>query len=116
MNIVPFAALLGGFFVLIATFVIAKNKSLEQKYSVMDEKQLVYANVFAKKMMKVSLIVAFIIPIPFCFLIPLISNKLTFNVISSLIILSIMTSIVIFWLFWRIVGITESELKARKKV
>lgn len=113
MDIIPLSGLIGFAFIII-TSLLSNRKILVKKYTKMDKRKLVYANIFAKKFIKIGLFLAFIAPLPICYLLSIISNGSSKKFIIAIMILMIMGSISMAGAFWSIAGVTEAELKLRQ--
>ena len=113
MNCISVSAIFGFIIIIITSFVPSKE-SLSKKYKNFEEPKLIHVNVFAKKILKLGLGLAFIvIPVVMGIIMPRINNSSAREIFISLFILAIFFSISLFGAFWRVSGITEAEIKSR---
>lgn len=114
MNILALSVIVG---ILLIVFVniFPRKKSLFEKYSRMGQRDLLLANISSKRLIRISLIVAFIGPLLLGYITSLVLNKSVQEIIFALSIILVSSSFAMCAIHWRISDITEAELKYREK-
>ena len=97
-------------------FIIGKNKNkIQNKYKYKDINELVQANVFAKKYIRLCILFIIVVPIVLSVSSILIKYKFIENLILFFTIFFVVINVVIAFYYWSIEGITKSLIEQKEQ-
>jgi len=91
-----------------------QKSKIREKFLNKNNNKLSEENIFAKKYYRLSIVMLFIIPIPFAFILAIVKDEFIKDLLIIILLISIMGTVMFALYYWNVEGITKSIIKERE--